>query len=241
VLLAPQIREAKKAGIKIIAANERAEGIPALNPDVTAVTSFKYRDAGKLMADWIIQDSHGTAKILSINTPEVTNTKDIKAGIESELKSKCPGCTLIETNTTLAQYQQVGTFARTQLTRNPGVTYLLPYFDSMISAGIGGALKAAGLTGKVKLVSWNATPGVLQLFKSNQLDADVGAPNVWMGWAQMDQALRLLVGLPPTKDTAVPVRLWTKSDIGQIDLAGDEVEWYGTSFVNKYKKLWGLA
>ena len=59
--------------------------------------------------------------------------------------------------------------------------------------------------------------------------------------ALADQALRVLAGQPAVADENVPLRLFTRDDVGTIDPTKDESTWYGSvNPICEYHKLWGL-
>jgi hypothetical protein len=93
----------------------------------------------------------------------------------------------------------------------------------------------------IKVAAFNATPVVMQneLAKPSPLAADVGGPNQWYGFALADQVLRVLIGAAPVADEHVPLRLFTRANIGTINVKADESTWYGTvDFRCMYHKLW---
>ena len=70
--------------------------------------------------------------------------------------------------------------------------------------------------------------------------SDVGQSSAWDGWALVDQALRAGLGLPPEANPNIPLRLVTAAQLQGANSSSDSAI-YGTSFVQGFKKLWGLG
>jgi ABC-type sugar transport system substrate-binding protein len=69
----------------------------------------------------------------------------------------------------------------------------------------------------------------------------VGLPNTWIGWAAVDQAIRLLAGEAPVDDEQIPVRTFTPSNAASLDLE-DPSSWYASfDFRDFYRELWSVG
>jgi hypothetical protein len=75
--------------------------------------------------------------------------------------------------------------------------------------------------------------------KSDPEYADVGGSEHWVGWAAVDQALRVLLHKPVVANENVPNRTFTKTNINTINIHASDSTWYGVNFEADYKKLWG--
>jgi ABC-type sugar transport system substrate-binding protein len=99
---------------------------------------------------------------------------------------------------------KIQTEVQSALVKNPDANYVIPFVDGMSQFALAG-ITAAGKTGKVKISTFNGTPFALKLIQDgNVLAMDVGENLDWLGWADMDQALRLLVGAKPVQERAHP-------------------------------------
>jgi ABC-type sugar transport system substrate-binding protein len=92
----------------------------------------------------------------------------------------------------------------------------------------------------VKIVTGDATASVIENIKrKNIVIGDVGQPNVWTGWAIVDQTARVLAGKKPLQDVGIQSRLFTAKNVGKINTKTDPTTWYGPlDFRAKYKKIW---
>lgn len=240
------IARAKDAGIKFITAQTGTPGKPSIDGDVAEVT-FDYPAVGKMLADWYVADSgcEGAGpQIITTTSSRQPSAAEVK-GMQDEIKRLCPDLDVPGVQNVLIPDwpTKLPTTTRSLLTQNPNLKYMLPLYDGMtiyMVPAIKGIQRAAKT---VKVASFNATPVVMQneLAKPSPLAADVGGPNQWYGVALADETLRVLAGAPVVENEKVPLRLFTRENIGSIDVTKDESTWYGSvDPVCEYHKLWGL-
>ena len=80
-------------------------------------------------------------------------------------------------------------------------------YDSAEAPFAEAAIRAAGRTGKVKISTFNGTPSILKEVKKGDIVAVDVAENLdWIGYAIVDQSMRIMGGLPAVKNARVPVR-----------------------------------
>jgi len=244
--IASYIAKAKAAGIKFITAQTGTPGIPKIDGDLAEVT-FDYPAVGRMLADWFVADSgctKGGPQIITTTSSRQPSAAEV-AGMQTELKRLCPDLSVPGVQNVLIPDwpTKLPTLSRSLVTQNPNLKYMLPLYDGMtiyMVPAINGIQKAAK---SVQLGSFNATPVVMQneLAKQSPLSADVGGPNQWYGVALADQTLRVLSGVDPVASENVPLRLFTRDNIGSIDVKKDESTWYGSADpICEYHKLWGL-
>jgi ribose transport system substrate-binding protein len=115
-------------------------------------------------------------------------------------------------------------------------------YDAELQVVQAGA-QQSGFAGKVKAGSTDGILGALQELKSGRfLSADVGYDFAYLGWADADNVLRQMLGMPVVNET-VPRRLFTANNVGSLDLtpAGQASgDWYGSpGYTTMFTKLWG--
>lgn len=242
--LEPQIHAAEQAGITVAAENvygfsqQPGDGIKYSIPT-------PYEEAGKLMADYAVMDTKGKADALVVTSNEVLATAPIVAGIKQVFATECPTtCKLTFVNAPVADWAtQITGDVQSALQAHPNMNYVIPIYDSMTQYVIPGII-GAGRTGKTFVSTFNGTPSILRYIETgNIVRMDLGEDPEWIGWAFMDADLRLLSGiaLPSVFNEHTPLRMFTKtnvSDTGTPPVAGVG---YGNSYINDYKKLWGLS
>ncbi|HVA91539.1 MAG TPA: substrate-binding domain-containing protein, partial [Chloroflexota bacterium] len=243
--IAGYMSQAKNAGIKLITGQTGIPGIPTATGDLAEAT-FNYQTVGNLLGAWYAADSGcKTAPQIITSTSSRQPSLAEVAGILSEIKLLCPHITPLPVQNVLIPdwATKLPTLTRSLLLAHKDLTYLLPLYDGMTLYMVQ-QIQQMNLGRPVKIGSFNATPVVMQneLAKTSPLAADVGGPNQWYGYALADQALRVLTGTAPVADEQVPLRLFTRANIGTINVKADESTWYGSVNVNcKYHTLWHIA
>jgi ribose transport system substrate-binding protein len=237
--LQPQIKAAKAKGIPTIVAHLYDDHQKAA-PNVGGLINIPYNVAGQLIADQAIVDTKGKADALVVTINQVKSTVPMVAGVRSQFSQYCKGCKLTFTDVTIADIAtKIQPNVQAALTADPGINYVICLYDSAEAPFAEAAIRAAGRTGKVKISTFNGTPSVLkEVTKGDIVTMDVGENLEWIGYAIIDQSMRIMGGLPPVQNARVPVRVFDKSNIAQAGSA--YTSGWGSSYVGGYQKLWGL-
>jgi ribose transport system substrate-binding protein len=237
--LQPQIKAAKAKGIPTIVAHLYDDNQPSA-PNVGGLVNIPYKIAGQLIADKAIVDTKGKANAIVVTINQVKSTLPMVAGIRGEFNKYCAGCKLKFTDVTIADIAtKIQPNVQAALTADPGINYVIALYDSAEVPFVAAAIRAAGRIGKVKVSTFNGTPEILKMVKQADIvTLNVGENLEWIGYAIVDQSMRIMGGLKPVKNARVPVRVFDKTNIGQ---AGPKfTSGWGNSYVSGYRKLWGL-
>jgi ribose transport system substrate-binding protein len=72
---------------------------------------------------------------------------------------------------------------------------------------------------------------------------DVGESEDWLGFAAMDQALRILTGVGPiaSGDEHIPLRVFDKTNVNDAGVPPEFGKGYGEEWLTGYRQMWGLA
>jgi ribose transport system substrate-binding protein len=238
--LQPQIRAAKARGIPTIVAHLYDDNQPSA-PNVGGLVNIPYKIAGRLIADQAIVDTKGKANAIVVTINQVKSTVPMVAGIREEFRKYCGGCKLKYTDVTIADLAtKIQPNVQAALTGDPGINYVIALYDSAEVPFVAAAIRASGRIGRVKVSTFNGTPEMLKLVKQGDIvNMNVGENLEWIGYAIVDQSMRIMGGLAPVKNARVPVRVFDRSNIGQ---AGPKfTSGWGTSYVSGYRRLWGLS
>jgi ribose transport system substrate-binding protein len=193
------LSEAKKAGIPVVAGSN---GIDTPNPVKTPANgglgfafdvSPDYGTLGVHAAQWIIADSNGKANIALFSDKEFPSIMAQEVGILQGL-SECKTCTVSKqiyfTATQIAS--QLGQMTVDYIRNHPDVDYIYGAFDPPVAAQVA-ALMQAGMANKVKIVGALGNQQNLNFIRTGHLQvADMAYDNEYMGWAIVDQTIRLL-------------------------------------------------
>jgi len=239
------IQQATAAGIKVITAQTGTPGVPQGTGAVAEVT-FNYPEVGQMLGTWFAASSgcQGYPQIITSTSSRQPSAAEV-TGIQAAVKQYCPSASALSVQNVLIPdwATNLPTVTRSLLNSNSAIDYMLPLYDGMTIYMVP-AIEQLHLSHQVQVGSFNATPVVMQneLAKTSPLSADVGGPNDWYGYALTDEILRVLAGAPVVADEHVPLRLFTRDNLGSINLSANESTWYGTvNFACQYDKLWGQA
>lgn len=244
-LVAPAIAQAKAAGIPVLTANAQGPGplLPGAPDGVIGQATHQFALPGKIEADWIVADSKGNANIIYTRSADVPVITDLERdAFVNELHRLCSSCKVQVVDVPISQWNQLTTKTASLIRANPNVNYFVPDFDGEVIFMVPGVTSANAQT-KVKIVSFNATPSVMQNLKNKYVvAAETGGPNLLQGWAFADQGMRVLAGQQPLPDLNIPTRLFDASNIDSVDLSAQESEWYGVGdYKSKFKAQWGVS
>jgi len=247
-LLGPQIKAAKDAGIPVISTHLYDESYLGSaikqNPNVTAFVPANHYKAGTLMADYAIEHSKGHVNAFFVASNEVQPSAGEASAFTDELAKRCPAtCKAKVVNIPITDWAtKVPTAVQTALISDPSINYVLPVYDGMTPNLVSG-ITQAGKQSRVSIIAYNGTASVMQMIqRKNIVVAEIGEPLEWLGWANVDQALRVLTGTPTLTSEKTPLRLFDASNINEAGNPVNQTDGYGTAdFKSGYKKMWGLS
>ena len=224
------LAQARAAHIPVI-----AQLLPKLpGPSVDGYITTDHAAGGKVLADWMIADSGGRAKVLMLDEPEFPELAIRNNAIRAELRSACPGCTIVSSAKfsigTMAQ--QLPSLVTSTLQSHPEIGYVVAPFDSAATFAAQGIQQAGTTT--VKLVGAEGDPDGLSRVRSGAQAVDLATVPGWAGWAAVDDLLRLFQGRPVSNYT-LPQRLFTAQNVpaGTGGWAGD------VDYAAKFRAVWG--
>ena len=151
--------------------------------------------SGKVMADWIIADSQGKANVAYFWDPTLTQHLPAKNAFVAEMAKLCPGCAVSVQTTSFST--GIGTTDPAQivsyLQRNPDTNYIVVAIGDA-TAGVPEALAAAGLAGKVKIVTRLADTINFKDIQSGTETMGVTEETYEIGWRMIDALARSFLG-----------------------------------------------
>jgi ribose transport system substrate-binding protein len=154
------------------------------------------------MARWFIADSGGKGHALLQRVDGFPIVKVWSDTFASTVAAECSECKITTLSNTIADASNGGIVSSIipQLVGNPSINYLfgdLEFYD-----GLPAAMKAANLTGKVKVAG--ETPDIIgeDYLKQGVFSAATPAGNNYAGWLAADAAFRYIMHLPiPAADS----------------------------------------
>jgi ribose transport system substrate-binding protein len=238
VVMKSGMAKAKAAHIPVIDVLTADQASP-LVPGTYAHVSISFYRSGELQADYVIAQSHGKANVLIFGDNEFPGEVTRVQGMEHQFHALCPACHVTVKDTQVASLAtQLPSLTQTLLRRNPSITWVLPTYDAQ-AVYIVPAIRQMGLSKTVHVVSSDAVPSNLQWVKQGNVEtADVGEPDIWTGWASIDEIARALLGMRPVTEP-IPLRLFIQSNMKTLS-PNNEYQLWGGKFQHAYETVWGV-
>ena len=238
-LMAPQIAEAKAAGV-MIGATHLWDATTQATPDyMDAAGNTDYVTMGQIIAAWAIVQTGGKVNALVLGPDEITPTAPLRDAITGYLDANCPDCTWRYINVPVNEWATQGQSAvQNALLQDPSINYVLPVYDSM-SSFIVPAIQIAG--SDAKIASYNGTPFVLDMMREGDIvEMNVGESLGWVGYAGVDVNMRALCGLEPVTVLNTPGYIFTDANVATAGNPATFDDGYGDVHIQGFRKLWGL-
>lgn len=237
------IAEAAKKGIGVVVTDQNVGGGPtAKNIAYISGNNNQYQ----LAQDWIIADSGGKADILELEATDSPTSTAATAGYAMpEIQKYCPSCQETVIKFSSSSQNNLPSLISSALLKDPNIDYISPQYDQYVSYVIQG-IQDANATNRVKMAASAAALSGLQDVNtsSSTVKAEVADNQVYNGWIDADEAMRVALGDAVVNYT-IPVRLFTSSNISGITLTNTGMAsgaWFGsTSYEQDFKTLWGVS
>jgi ribose transport system substrate-binding protein len=196
-----------------------------------------YKLAGEYEASWIVADSEGTANTVVYGTKEFPALPPQTEGVMETLEA-CEGCTtdgpidFLSSQIATNLGEEVVGYLRT----HPDVEYIFCPYDPAAPAMVT-AIETAGLGEKVKMVSLLGNEQNLEFIRDEEVQAADGSyDELYVGWAALDQAFRVLAGQEPFEPQGenIPFQLVDKTNLPEAGKAYEAP----FEFRPEFEKIW---
>lgn len=198
------------------------------------------KEAGQVLANWVINDSGGKAHVLFVNDPDFAILKTVGSQNSDFFKSNCKECDFksLDISTSDLVSGKTASDVISRLQSDPSINYV-DYTIGPLAIGLPQALASAGLADKVKLVG--SDPGKVQVqdLIGKNTSALSPLPNTESAWMVMDVFARLSLGMDSTvgAKAKLPVWLWTQDNVPTPAALWDGSQGYA----DQYKALWKVS
>jgi ribose transport system substrate-binding protein len=238
-----QAAAADRAGIPIVTVVDRDLTQDA-EPDTAARVGQPYAEAARLDADWIIKQTQCRANVLVLTSNELIAGDINSKAAQDEFDKYCgEGCTTRFVNIPLSQWAtKIGTTTQSEVSANPDLNYVFPLYDAM-SQFVVPAIQLGGGTTRVKVATFNGTPGILRTIQTGDtVEMIVGENEIHLGYAAMDQAMRLMTGVAPIGDGdyGIPLRVFDDSNVDETGVPPEYGVGYGRQWRDGFLQAWGV-
>jgi ribose transport system substrate-binding protein len=238
-----QAAAAERAGIPIVTVVDR-DLTQKAEPSTAARVGQPYAEAARLDADWIIKQTKCDANVLVITSNELIAGDINSKAAKDEFDKYCGnGCKARFVNVPLSEWAtKIGTTTQTEVSSNPALNYVFPLYDAMAQFVVPAIQLGGGIT-RVKVATFNGTPGILRMIQTgNTVEMIVGENEAHLGYAAMDQAMRLVTGAHPVADGdyGIPLRIFDDANVDETGVPPRYGVGYGNQWRHGFLKAWGL-
>lgn len=237
-VIAPELAQARKDGIKITLDFYEKQGtkIPA---GFYGGTEYPGSLIGTQLADFAINATGGKIDALiegAIGNPQATV---IENQLVATYKKNCSGCSYTVLNESIPDLSNFNSATASALEQNPGINYVIDLFDAYAPITVAG-VAVAGDTSKVHIeAGYNGTPADISLIGTGPVTEDIGTSADYLGYATMNNDLRVAIGLPAVTSRMVD-RIWDSSNVSQAGRPPSFSDGYGSGIFTPFAKEWEL-
>ncbi|HEY0798624.1 MAG TPA: substrate-binding domain-containing protein [Candidatus Baltobacteraceae bacterium] len=203
------IVEANKAGIPVFTAD-----IANTSKEGTVVSHIASNNvqggaqAGKLMCAALAGQAGAVA---IIDEPEVTSVQDRVKGFKAALAAGCPKATIVQDSDGGGERAKSSAVAEDLLQSHKDLRGIFGINDDS-ALGASKAVDAAGLTGKIAIIGYDATPEARAAIKAGKMYGDAIQHPDQIGSKTIGAIHDYFAGKTPPAKIAVPVGTFTKAN-----------------------------
>jgi ABC-type sugar transport system substrate-binding protein len=233
--LASQLQAAKKAGVEFATCCSLAQQ----GTDVMFNIGSPEQNApiGEMLAAKVVEDSGGKANALYVNVSAFAILATVNKTFESKMKELCSDC---KTATIDVPLTSLGKDAPDRivsyLRSHPDTNYVVLSESGSLGPGLTGALRAAGLSDKVKIVGQGGNESVYQEVAAGDWLAVVPSALYSYDYGMLDAFARKFAGVP-VEETSPEFWLMDKANVPS-GINGPAFP-IVTDYKAQWAKLWG--
>lgn len=207
--LTQPLLQMQQHGIKIVqvdtAVNDSSVGVSAISSNNV--------QGGQAAADALGQLTGGSGQVLILAvTPGISSNEQRIQGFTAEIKQKFPNMSIIGPQYAGEDVGKSASVVSSVLSAHPGLKGIFT-IDFFGATGAINALKSAGKSSAVKIVTFDATPNVVSALNAGSVQAVISQDPYEEGILAMQQMEKALNGQPTTPKILVPTKALTKANI----------------------------
>ena len=200
------------AGIPIVIVDTRLDAAAATAAGVTTaafIGSDNY-EGGKSAGAVLLELSGGKAKVALIEGIPGHDTGDQRLRGFRDATKDAPGIKIVASQTANWERDQGFTVFQNMLQAHPEIDSVFACND-MMALGAVEAIAAAGKTGKIRVIGFDAVDDARKAIESGAMAASVAQSPADMGRLAVESASKLIKGEPISKEQTVPIELVKKA------------------------------
>lgn len=216
--IVPAIAKANAANIPVIILDTRVDPAAAQEAGIK-IASFVGSDnyeGGRLAGEHLLAVTRGKANVALLEGIPGHETGDSRLRGFKDAVSKHPGIVIKASQPANWERDLGFTVFQNMLQANPTLDALFACND-MMALGAVEAIAAAGKTGKIKVIGFDAVDDAREAITAGKMIASVQQRPDEMGRLGVEAAAKLLAGQPVTADQKVGIELITAANVKKAD------------------------
>ena len=204
--------KARAANVPILIVDTRLDAKAAADAGVVAQTfigSDNY-EGGTLAGDYVVTATGGKARVGILEGIPGHETGDSRLRGFRDAVSKSPGITIVASQPANWERDQGFNVFQNMLQAHPNIDTVFAASDLMALGAIE-AIAAAGKTGKIRVVGFDALDDAKKAIAAGTMDASVAQFPYEMGKAAVESAVKVLAGEKLPADIMVKLEMITKA------------------------------
>jgi ribose transport system substrate-binding protein len=204
--------KAKAANVPIVIVDTRLDPKAAADAGINAKTfigSDNY-EGGKLAGEYVVNVTGGKAKVGILEGIPGHDTGDSRLRGFQDAVAKSPGIAIVASQTANWERDQGFNVFQNMLQAHPEIDTVFAASDLMALGAIE-AIAAAGKTGKIKVIGFDALDDAKKAIAAGTMEASVAQFPYEMGKAAVESAVKVLNGETLPADIMVKLEMITKS------------------------------
>ena len=212
----PAIGKANAAGIPVVIVDTRLDAKAAADAGVKTaafIGSDNFR-GGQLIGEYLVKASQGNAKVAILEGIPGHETGDSRVRGFRDAVGNSPAISIVASQTANWERDQGFTVFQNLLQAHREIDTVFACSDLM-ALGAVEAIAAAGRTGKVRVLGFDALPDARRALMAGTMDATVAQFPDEMGRTAVETAVKSLKGEAVPADVSVKIALVTKENANQ--------------------------
>ncbi len=211
--VAPAIRKANQAGIPVLILDTRVDGAALGDGKIKTFIGSDNYEGGRIAARFIIDKLDGKAKVGILEGIPGHETGDERLRGFREVLEAAPGVEIVASQTANWERDQGFNVFQNMMQAHPEIDTLFACSDLM-ALGAMEAIAAAGRTGQIRVVGFDALPEARQAIADGAMLATVAQFPGEMGRLAVENALKAIRGEEIPAYIPVKIELVTKDSTG---------------------------
>jgi ribose transport system substrate-binding protein len=211
----PAIVKANRAGIPVLIVDTRVhqETLQAAGGKIAGFIGSDNLEGGRVAGEFVAKKLGGKGKVAILEGIPGHETGDSRLKGFREVIAKYPEIQIVSSQTANWERDQGYNVFQNMLQANPGIQALFACSDLM-ALGALEAIAAAGKTGKIVVVGFDAFSEAREAVNKGTMDATVAQSPYEMGKTAVENAWKVLKGEKIQEDISLGVELVSKENVG---------------------------